>query len=395
MACVRRDYPQQLRVRDDVPSSGPALSVALYQSVGVGLREGHTVELVEDGRILDTLEEQIREARESIHLLLSRWEPGPASERLLAALAERQPGVACRVLVDPLRSPGFSTQVEPPLVAVGCEVRSFRPFIGQELVFADPRVEARNHRQLVIRDGRGGLTGGAGVTGPRRDTYVSVEGPAVRELQQAFAQNWLEAGGGLLPEAAFPPLPSQGPARAGFVASTGSPSLSHSERMVQVLLASARHRLWLTNGCFVPTPATVDSLIHKAQAGVDVRILVPGVLGDGTSAQVLAAQRSTYERLLEKGVRLWEYQREPLQSRTVLVDESLVAVGSTSLESQASARMEEGAFVVEDGPLAHALATRFERDLEQAVEVRKEEWRARGWLQRFTQRLPASDAGCR
>ncbi|HEX5744954.1 MAG TPA: phosphatidylserine/phosphatidylglycerophosphate/cardiolipin synthase family protein [Archangium sp.] len=401
-ACVHRDYPQALRVYDDVADSGPELSLALYQSVGVGLRTGHVVELVQDARILERLEAEIREARESIHLLASNWQPGEASERLLRALSGRQPGVVCRILVDSLHSPGFQDTVEPRLVQAGCDVRAFRPFVGSEVVFNDERLEARNHRQLVIRDGRSGLTGGSGV-GPEwrtgqtpvnawRDTYVHVEGPAVRQLQQAFARDWLEAGGGLLPESAFPTLEPRGEARAGFVASTGSPSLSHSERMVQVLMAAARRRLWLTNACFVPTAATVDTLIRKARAGVDVRILVPG---DEATSGVLAAQRASYERLLESGVRLWEYQSAPLYARTLVVDDQLTAVGSNNLEPNASAMLEEGALVVEDAPLARALADSFERDLSHAVEVRKEEWRERGWLDRVGSPLPPSATGCR
>ncbi|HYO67887.1 MAG TPA: phosphatidylserine/phosphatidylglycerophosphate/cardiolipin synthase family protein [Archangium sp.] len=401
-ACVHRDHPQSLRVYDDVPDSGPALSLALYQSVGVGLRTGHVVELVQDARIVERLESEIRQARESIHLLASHWQPGESSERLLRALSERQPGVVCRVLVDSLHSPGFRDTVEPQLVQAGCDVRAFRPFVGAEVVFNDERLEARNHRQLVIRDGRSGLTGGSGV-GPQvraakapadawRDTYVHVEGPAVRQLQQAFARDWLEAGGGLLPESAFPTLESRGEARAGFVASTGSPSLSHSERMVQVLMAAARRRLWLTNACFVPTAATVDTLIRKARAGVDVRILVPGY--EATSG-VLAAQRASYERLLESGVRLWEYQSAPLYARTLVVDDQLTAVGSNNLEPNANAMLEEGALVVEDAPLARALADSFERDLSHAVEIRKAEWRERGWLDRVGSPLPPSATGCR
>jgi len=395
-ACVKRDFPQKLRIREDIPSSGPQLSLALYQSVGVGLGEGHGVELVEDARIPEAIDTQIRQARDSIHLLMSRWRPGDTSERLLRALAARQPDVTCRVLVDPLLSPGFSEQVQPLLVKSGCEVRAYRPFIGQEVVFSDSRLKARTHLQLVIRDGRGGLTGGSGVdaASASRDTYVHVEGPAVRQLQQSFARDWLEAGGGLLPESAFPPPEPRGDARAAFIPSTGSPSLSYSERMVQVLMASAQHRLWLTNACFVPSSATVDTLIHKARSGVDVRILVPGAEAS-TDGHVLPAQRSSYERLLENGVRLWEYQRAPLRARTVLVDEQLVAVGSTSLEPNAHALLEEGAFVIEDGPLARALAASFERDLTHAAEVRKDEWRARGWLQRVSTSLPLSEAGCR
>ena len=402
-ACVHRDHPQQLRIHQELPQ-GPEFSLALYQSVGVGLNTGHVVSLVQDEHILEALEGEIRQARESLHLLASNWRPGEVSERLIQALNERQPGVACRILVDPEYSPEFEEKVEPRLVQSGCEVRTFRPLIGAVVTFDEERLEARNHRQLVVRDGRSGLTGGSGV-GPAwrgqrkpsdgwRDTYVHVEGPAVRQLQQAFATVWQEAGGGLLPESAFPPLESRGEARAGFVASTGSPTLSHSERMVQVLIASAKRRLWLTNACFIPTAATTDMLIRKAQEGVDVRILVPGIRHGGAHG-VLAAQRAAYERLLSNGVRLWEYQPAPLHARTLLVDDRLAAVGSTNLEPNSNAKLEEGALVIEDPQLARVLALSFERDLVHSVEIRWEWWRERGLLERFAYRLPPSVTGCR
>jgi cardiolipin synthase len=402
-ACVHRDHPQQLRIHENLPH-GPELSLALYQSVGVGLKPGHVVDLVEDEHILEALEAESRQARESLHLLASNWWPGESSERLIRALAGRPPGVVCRVLVDPLYSPDFEDKVAPRLVEAGCEVRTFRPLIGAVVTFDEERLEARNHRQLVIRDGRSGLTGGSGVgpswrheptsPGGWRDTYVHVEGPAVRQFQQAFATVWQEAGGGLLPESAFPQLEPRGEARAGFVSSTGSPTLSHSERMVQVLIASAKHRLWLTNACFIPTSATTDMLIRKAQEGVDVRILVPGLHPGGTQG-VLAAQRATYERLLRNGVRLWEYQPAPLHARTLVVDDRLAAVGSTNLEPNSNAKLEEGALVVEDPRLARALAVSFERDLMHAVEIRWQGWRERGLLERFAYQLPASVTGCR
>ncbi len=392
MACVHRDHPQDLHLRDDLSAPGADVSLALYQSVGVGLRPGHSVQLLQDEQILQALEEDIRSARESLHLLASPWVAGAASERLLAALAARQPAVACRVLVDPLHSPGFEEQVKPRLARTGCEVRTFRPFPGTVVTFADERVEARNYRQLLIRDGRIGLTGGAGVGPAWRDTYVRVEGTATRGLQQAFAESWHEAGGSLLPDSAFPPATASGEARAAFVASSGSPSLSHTERLTQLLIASARQRLWLTNGCFVPSSATVHMLIHKARQGVDVRVLVPG---PGTRPRVLAAQRALYERLLEGGVRIWEYQPSRLQARTVLVDERLAAVGSMNLELHAHATLEEGALVAEDIRLARSLAESFERDLASAVEVHREAWQSRGFFERVTAtQLPRSEGGC-
>ena len=403
-ACIHRDIPQKLRIHQDVPSSGADLSFVLYQSVGVGLNPGHVVRLVQDDRIAEALETEILQARESVHLCISSWRPGEASERLLRAFESRQSGVVCRVLVDPLDSPGFSEQAQPRLVQAGCDVRFFRPFVGAEVVFSDERLEARHHRQLLIRDGRSGLTGGSGVgpawrgekgpVGAWRDTYVQVEGPAVRQFQRAFAQVWQEASGELLPDSAFPTLAPQGEARAGFVASNGSPSLSHSERMVKVLIASARRRLWLTNGCFIPTAATADMLIRKAREGVDVRVLVPGLRHGGTHG-VLAAQRATYERLLENGVRLWEYQPSPLHARTLVVDERLAAVGSMNLEPNSNALLSEGTLVVEDPQLARSLAVSFERDLGSAVEVHRDAWRQRGLFDRFAYRLPPSVIGCR
>ena len=391
-ACTHYENQRDLRIHEDLPSSGEALSLALFQSVGVGLRPGHSVELVQDSHIPEALETEVRQARESLHLLVASWRPGAISERLVRALEARRPEVACRILVDPLYSPCFQEEVAPRLVRAGCEVRLFRPLPGDAVLPDADRREARNHRQLVIRDGRSGLTGGAGVGPARRDTSVHVQGPAVRELQQTFARAWQEAGGGLLPASAFPALAPTGEARAGFVASTGSIHLSHTERMLQMLIASARHRLWLTNACFIPTTATADMLIRKARAGVDVRVLVPG-LRHG-NPRVLDAQRASYSRLLENGVRLWEYQPAPLRARTLLVDERLAAVGSFNLEPRSHAFLEEGSLVVEDADLARSLADSFQRDLRHAVEVHPEDWRARGLLERLSARSLSSATDC-
>ncbi len=392
LACTHYENPRDLRIHQDIPSSGEALSLALFQSVGVGLSPGHSVELVQDGHIPEALEAEIHQARESLHLLVSSWQPGATSERLVRAFEARQPGVACRILVDPLYSPYFQEEVAPRLIRAGCEVRLFRPLPGDAVLPDKERLEARNHRQLVIRDGRSGLTGGVGVGPVWRDTSVHVQGPTVRELQQTFARAWQEAGGGLLPASAFPPLAPTGEARAGFVASSGSIHLSHTERMLQVLIASARHRLWLTNACFVPTTATADMLIRKARAGVDVRVLVPGLRYG--NPRVLDAQRASYARLLENGVRIWEYQPSPLRAHTLLVDEQIVTVGSINLEPRSHAFLEEGSLVVEDADLTRSLANSFQRDLTRAVEVHPGDWTQRGLLEPLSAEPLTSATDC-
>lgn len=393
--CPYPNHRHDLRLRA-LPEGGPeARSLAFQQSLGVALVPGHRVELVENGHIFDAIEEEIRAARSSIHIASYIWRPGEPSDRLVQALRQRQPGVACRVLVDPLGSINFEA-VSPALEEAGCQTRIFRPIQGAVSSLDAARIRARMHRKLVVRDGAVGLTGGWGIwkswlgdaQGPDfwRDTNVRVEGPAVRDMQVAFAQNWQEAGGDFLPASDFPELPAVGGARAGFVASTGHRFMSEARRMTLLTIAAARERLWIANAYFIPPEAISDMLIEKAKQGVDVRVLVPGRPHD--IPPVHAAQRASYARLLEGGVRIWEYELSMMHAKTMLVDDSLSVIGSTNMDPLALSSSEEGSVVVEDVELAARLAESFEKDLVHAREIHWSGWRRRGLLQRLGEQLP-------
>jgi cardiolipin synthase len=393
--CPLPNHRHALRIRDDVPESHEGLSLAWYQTVGVELEPGNQVELVHNGRVFDVLEREIRAARSSIHILVYIWRPGDPSERLVKALRERNPGVTCRILVDPLGSMRFQADVAPQLVAAGCEVRVFRSLRGTIASLNLKRIQARLHRKLAVRDGVAGLTGGWGIwkswegggrkPGEWRDANVWVQGPAVRGIQLAFAQNWQEAGGGMLPPEAFPePIPTAGQARAGFVTHTGAPVLTNAERMSLLAIASAKKRLWISNSYFIPTGPIQDMLIAKAKAGVDVRVLTPGRHHD--IPPVHEGQRATYARLLENGVRIWEYEVSMMHSKTILVDERLSMVGSTNLDPLAL-NAEEGSLVVDDVELATRLAEAFEEDMRHSVEIRWDSWRRRGLIKRLSERM--------
>jgi cardiolipin synthase len=378
-----------------VPEGPEGVSQALFQSTGIALEPGHRVELVNNGHIFDAMEEEVRAARSSIHILSYIWRPGEPSDRLIRALRDRQPGVSCRVLVDPMGSLNFEA-VAPQLSAVGCETRIFRPIQGSIASFDLRRMLARMHRKLVVRDGEVGITGGFGIwrswegkarnAEEWRDTNIRVWGPAVRQMQQAFAENWLEAGGGFLPPGCFPPLAPAGAARAGFVGSTGEQFLSDGRRMTLVAMGAARRRLWIANSYFIPTDDLSDVLILKAKQGVDVRVLVPGRHHD--VAPVHAAQRAAYARLLEGGVRIWEYELSMMHAKTILADDQLSVIGSTNMDPLSLDWVEEGSLMVEDPELAAALAQSFEQDLVHSREIHASGWLRRGLLQRLAEQLP-------
>ncbi|MEO6418020.1 MAG: phospholipase D-like domain-containing protein [Polyangiaceae bacterium] len=206
-----------------------------------------TVERFYNGTVFDGLVEEIKRAKKSIHVVLYIWEKGAASDRVSAALVERaKAGVRCAILVDDLGSPDFEKTVGPSLVQAGCEVRIFRPMPSTDKL-------ARNHRKIVIVDGVTTFTGGVGIRDSWlgdgvqgegwRDSNVRFSGPAASEAQQAFAENWQEAGGALLPADDFPAPVMTGEASAAFISSTNSSVVTRAERLTQLLIASAKKRL--------------------------------------------------------------------------------------------------------------------------------------------------------
>jgi cardiolipin synthase len=379
-----------------VPDGPEGLSQAFFQSTGVALEPGHQVELVNNGRIFDAIEEEVRAARSSIHILSYIWRPGEPSDRLIRALRERLPGVACRVLVDAMGSINFES-VAVQLEAVGCETRVFRPIQGSIARLDLARMLGRMHRKLVVRDGEVGITGGWGIwkswqgqarnANEWRDTNVRVWGPAVRQIQQAFAENWQESGGSFLPTECFPELSPVGEARAGFVGSTGETFLTDGKRMTLLAIAAAQRRLWIANAYFIPSQDISDLLILKAKQGVDVRVLVPGRHHD--VKLVHSGQRGSYAPLLEGGVRIWEYELSMMHAKTILADDRLSVIGSTNMDPLSLDVVEEGSLVVEDPALAGAMAQDFEEDLGHSREIHARGWRRRGLFQRLAEQLPS------
>jgi cardiolipin synthase len=359
----------------EVPAEAPGFATALLQTTGAEMRGGHRVELVDNGAVFDALVREIERARSSVHIVMYIWEAGRASDRVVAALAARvKAGVRCRVVVDDLGSSDFADKVQPAVQAAGCEARILRP-MGD----ADDEL-ARNHRKILVVDGRTAMVGGFGIRDnwlgdglseqAWRDSNVVFEGPAARDAQLAFAESWQEAGGALLAAADLTAPPAAaGGVSAALVASTGSPAVTRAERLIQLLTLSARHRIWIANAYFVPTRPIIEQLERQARAGVDVRILVPGKKSDSKTS--FGAQHIDYGGLLEAGIRVWEYQPAMMHSKTMLVDDRRAMIGSINIDPLALNKLDEVALVVEDPATNARLAEAFERDCQHAEEQRR------------------------
>lgn len=356
---------------DSLAGGGHSVEHALFQATGLSFTDGNRISWCHDEVVFEQLFCAARAAEHSIHFDMYIFKPGALGGALADVLCERaREGIAVRVLVDPMGSPGFEEQLCPKLRKAGCEVRYFRPPRRKPF-----KIWGRNHRKLVVVDGKVGFTGGFGISAEWvrpgahgaqwRDSNIRAEGPVVRQMQQAFASHWLETGGALLPPDDFERALPCGDARACFVTSMDVKGLSNARWITHIAMAAAQRRLWIANAYFVPPPDLVRTLCaQSSDKEVDVRVLVPGAHIDHKWIRFL--QRGTYRALSGCGVRVYEYQPSMIHAKTMLVDDDLSVVGSTNFDPLSQEVLEEGSMLIRDRDVAAALEVQWALDLQKA-----------------------------
>jgi len=358
-----------------LPSSRQLAEQALSRAAGAPLLDGHAVELLIDAAAhYEAWLAAIRAARQRILLENYIVRDDAVGRAFRDALTERaQAGVMVAVVVDWMGCLGQSgTNFWAPLRAAGGEVRVFNPpQLGQPLGWL-----SRDHRKLLVVDGVQGFLSGVCISArwlgdaergvpPWRDTGVALRGPAVAELENAFAQSWAEIGTPLAPLA---PVPAAGQA-AGDIALrliATQPATAGMFRLDQLIASMARRTLWLTDAYFVGLAPYVQALVAAARDGVDVRLLVPG---SSDIPAVAGMSRSGYRPLLQAGIRVFEWNGSMLHAKTAVADGQWARVGSSNLNIASWLGNRELDVAIEDAGFAGQLAAQYEQDLANATEI--------------------------
>jgi cardiolipin synthase A/B len=349
---------------------------AFARAAGVPLVTGNAVRLLRDaGENYPAWHEAIAAARRTIHFESYIIHDDETGEEFARALTRKvADGVRVRVIYDWLGAVGKTRgRFWRRLRAGGVEVRCFNPpGFGSPFAWL-----SRDHRKMLAVDGEvafvTGLCVGRAWVGdparglePWRDTGIAVRGPAVADLEQAFARMWALAGAR---EHDVTPPAGPAPARVGDVAVrviAGMPGSAELYRLDQLVAAAARETLWLTDAYFVGTAAYVQSLRAAARDGVDVRLLVPGA----SDLWVLRGlSRAGYRPLLEGGVRVFEWNGSMLHAKTAVADGRWARVGSTNLNLQSWIGNWELDVAVEDEGFAARMEDMYLGDLERATEI--------------------------
>jgi len=387
----RREQADGYRLRsDEVDIGSDAFLYATEAITSAPISYGNDIELFVNGdRIFPAMIETIEGAQQSLNLLTYVYWSGEIGEEVAAALCERaRAGVEVNVLIDAVGSVKMDRAIIEQMNEAGVTFAFFRP----PKPYAIRRINNRTHRKLLIADGAVGMTGGVGIadqwTGDAqdpdhwRDTHVRVRGPVVRGLQGAFAEDWLEATGDVLVGRKYLPdlEPVDGGGAMQVVRSTATVGDTNVEALYFLAIACAHDVMHLTSAYFAPRPAFVEALCDAADRGVDVRILVPGPHID--KQFVRKAGRAVYEKLLECGVRIFEYQSTMLHAKTLTIDGVWSSVGSVNFDNRSFQLQDEATLCVCSEQFAGLLDAQFDRDLERSQEIELERWRERGLAER-------------
>lgn len=372
--------------------------ITLEQEIGGGaLVTGNRVVLLQDGpATYAAMFAAIRAAKEHINVESYIIEDGEIGQQFADLLIARQAeGVQVNVLYDSAGGLWTGSRYFERLRQAGVEVVEFNPI--NPLVGKKPwRLTHRDHRKLLIVDGKTAFLGGINISGvyssgssflsrpePEpgpapvgwRDTDIQVDGPVVAEFQRLFLESWNKQGGRPVGSRGyFPVLEPQGPTIVRAIGSTPDAPFSLIYLTLISAIMNSEKQICIANAYFVPDPQLRSALIEAAARGVDVRLVLPS---RSDSKLALYAGRSYYAELLRGGVKIHERRGAPLHVKTAMIDGIWSCVGSSNLDWRSALDNDEINAIILGREFAAEMAKAYDRDLLASDEITWAEWRRR------------------
>lgn len=364
---------------------------------GTPVREGNRIRVLRNGdEIFPAMLEAIRGAEKTIAFETYLYWKGDIGERFAHALAERAAaGVQVSCLLDGVGAVKINRSLIHHMEHAGARVAWFRP----PRWYTPDKLNHRTHRRILAVDGYIGFTGGVGIADEWcgngedpdhwRETQVQIEGPATRDLLGAFWEHWTEATEQMLSGAHFPDVNmfDDGVPVHITPSSVTKGGATELEKLYYAAIVSARQRIWITTGYFVPRQAFVDVLCSAVARGIDVRILVNGPHSHREVAR--QAGHTSFEELLRRGVRIFEYQQTYMHAKTLVVDDSWSSIGTNNFNNRSLALNDEITLSTSDEAVTTELANHFLDDLAVSIELDRKGWSGRSPAKRALELVTA------
>jgi cardiolipin synthase A/B len=330
-------------VAPDAPGAGPLtpLEYAIGRLTGLSAEAGNKVSQLRNGDgTYPAMLEAIDGAQKSVGLASYIFRDDEAGLPFIQALirAHRR-GVQVRVLIDGIGGGYFWSGTYERLREAGVPVDRF---LHSYVPWKTPFLNLRNHRKLLVVDGRTAFTGGINIgrenllaahpPHPVRDTHFRLEGPVVEQLTEAFADDWLyETGEKLLDEAWFPKLEPLGGAIARVITSGPDEDIEQIEFAILHAISCARRTIRVVTPYFLPPDVLTMALGLAAMRGLAVDILVP----ENSNHRILDwARHVALRNLLEAGCRVWLLPSPFDHSKLMTIDDTWSLIGSANWDTR-------------------------------------------------------------
>jgi cardiolipin synthase A/B len=371
--------PNTLRIESPVAASDSRFPDYVASLVGVPVHEGDAYVPLRNGdEAYPPMLAAIDRAKTRVSFETYAFNDDEIGQRFIEALARAaERGVFVRIVLDPVGS-AMAQESEDRLKRAEAHLAWFNP-LG---FFSLEDYNYRTHRKTLVVDGDVAFVGGMGVADQWqgqaqdkehwRDTHFQVTGPAVRALEGSFYENWIETGG-LSAPALDPPLPPR-PTGARSLVVWSNPMTGASNVKLQYLLAigAARKTIDIQSPYITLDPSTQWSLDRARARGVRIRLLAEGEVTD--AMPVKHAGRYDYQRLLDTGMEIFEYQPTMMHAKVMIVDGIFTIIGSANFGNRSFELNDELAVGVSDRELAAQLTADFEQDLKVSKRLDAKTW---------------------
>lgn len=372
-----------------------AKALALLEEAATGnpLIAGNKITLLYDGpQTMAAMTAAIGAAKDHINLETYIFDQDAVGLAFAELLMQRQrAGIQVNIIYDAVGTVGTPQAFFDRMRDAGIHLVAFNPI--NPLKLQGPWTpNNRDHRKILVVDGRVGFTGGVNISSTYansslfrsksrtndkvgwRDTHLQIEGPAVAALQYAFLDSWADQNAPPPRDSNFfPPLVASGGMLVRILASAPDGDQDVHAAYVTAI-AAATKSIHITCAYFVPDAPVLQALTDAARRGVDVKIILPGVAESGV---VFHAGRSFYAAMLDSGIRVYQLQVAVLHAKTAVIDRLWSTVGSTNIDMRSFLHNYELNAVVMDRTFGDAMESAFEEDLRQSTEVTAEQWAQR------------------
>ena len=365
---------------------------------GSPLTTGNEVVLLQDGpSTYRAMLAAIASARDHINLETYIFEDDEIGREFAQALvAKQRQGVQVNLMHDSVGTVGTPQGFFEGLAAAGVAVLEFSP-INPLLARKVWELNQRDHRKLLVVDGRTAFLGGINISSvysggsrpgsgsttrpavtaakagsPWRDTDLQLQGPVVADFQKLFIDAWAaQKGPALAPRNYFPPPVTAGRQVVRAIGSSPDEAFSQIYATLLSAIGSAESSVSITNAYFAPDPQLLAALSDAAARGVDVKLILPS---QTDSWLVFHAGRAYYAQLLRAGVKIYERHGVILHSKSALIDGVWATVGSTNLDWRSFLHNHELNAVVLGAEFGRQMQAMFDKDLAASRAVTIETW---------------------